>query len=186
MSLDWTDKGLEDRLQRGWSGGLGEGTACGNGSLMRNTRNARAWLPFVLKRYGITTICDAGAGDGYWAGNAFESFIYRAFDLHPRAKHVTKLDITKEYLPECDAIICRLVFIHLDPLRIEQALERFRFSARYIFASQYDNARPFNPARQDNHTNLRPLLGAPLAAVQDSEDAGCSLALWDLRCTPIL
>ena len=53
------------RMQGGWRAGLPH-TRCGNGSLPAATAVIRDWLPKVCARYGITTVCDAGAGDLAW------------------------------------------------------------------------------------------------------------------------
>lgn len=176
----WSDSELEARMQRGWAGGLAEGTPCGNGSLLRNTARVRWELPLLLAEYGIRSVCDAGAGDGHWAQGIFEGVSYRPFDLVPRSASITRIDITKTPLPTCDAIICRLVLIHLDPPRVLQALDMFRKSARYLFASQYDGEFTFDARNQFNRTNLIPYLGEPLERIPDIDEPGASLAMWRL------
>lgn len=183
MGIGWSDGALEARMQRGWRGGLKEGTPCGNGTLLKNTANIRAWLPIIFRSYGIESMCDAGAGDGHWRQNALDEFDYRAFDLVPRKPGITQIDITKDKLPDCDAIICRHVLIHLDPPRIRAALELFAQSARYLFASQYPIPYSFDPANQFNRTNLAIApygLDEPIEQIQDAEEPQCFLAMWDL------
>jgi hypothetical protein len=108
-----SDEDMHERMRKGWRAGLPE-TVCGNGSLRRNSKNSRAALPTWCAKYDLQTICDAGAGDLHFVDDVAWTVNYRAFDLIPRAPMVTKLDITTEDLPECDAILCRMVLNHLD------------------------------------------------------------------------
>ena len=187
MALSWTDDAHKERMVRGWRGGLADGTPCGSGSTLANAKSVAARLPEFVGRYGILSVCDAGAGDLHWIKAVAWQVRYRAFDLYPRVAGVAALDITKEPMPPCDAILCRHVLIHLDPPRIERTLELFRQSGRYLLASQYDNChafdtvsrrvRTFDPQYDYNPTDLRPLLGEPLERIPDT---GSDLALWRL------
>lgn len=161
----------------GWRGGLKDGTPCGGGSTMIATRNIRAVLPRLVDKYDIKSICDAGAGDMHWMSQVDLDAEYRPFDLYPRSKEVTKLDVSTELLPECDLILCRHVLIHLDPVRIERAVSLFRKSGKYLLASQYDDATAFDAEEQFNKVNLIPLLGEPL---EKHADAKAWIALWRL------
>jgi hypothetical protein len=176
--LNWGDDALRQRMRKGWSGGLYDGTPCGSGSTMTATVGIRAELPALAERHGIRSICDAGAGDLHWVRSIDWKVAYRPFDLVPRCTGVEQLDITQDQLPACDAILCRHVLIHLDPPRITIAIDLFRKSARFLLASQYDVAAPFNPADQFNRTDLRGLLGEPVERLKDVYDS--ELALWRL------
>lgn len=175
--MKWDDKAVEARMRAAWRGGLSEGTPCGSGSIRNKTRAVRARIPVLLKELGVKTVCEAGAGDSYWAGNAFRGVHYRPFDLVPRHDTVGKLDITRERLPVCDLIVCRQVLIHLDPPRVDAAVALFRQAGSWLLASQYDNAQQFNPASAFNPTDLTTLLGKPQEKIPD---AGGFLALWRL------
>lgn len=183
----WGDDALLVRMQRGWDGGLPEGTPCGNGSLSFNTKKISEWLPQMVAKYDIRSLADAGAGDMHWQRHLRLPLEveYRPFDLVPRKARITAWDITKERLPECDAILCRHVLIHFDAPRIERTLELFRRSAKYLFASQYDSGthswRPFNRMCQYNPTDLRPLLGQPRERCPDADEGGQYLAMFDLQ-----
>lgn len=180
--LAWSDRAVLTRMQAGWRGGQSEGTPCGSGSLRSRTRNIRQGIPALLEKYGVRSVCDAGAGDLCWSRSAFAKVKYRAFDLVPRHPSVEALDFTKQRLPDCDLIVCRQVLIHLDPPRIQAALALFREAAPLLLASQYDTAAAFDPAQQFNPTDLasEPYgLGPPLYQILDC--AG-TLALWRSRC----
>lgn len=181
MSLDWSDEGLKERMRAGWAGGRNEGTACGSGSTREATAEVRKWVPEILAAYGIRDLCDAGAGDLSWIRETLPRHIlYRAFDLVPRHPDVLPLDISREPLPLCDAILCRHVLIHLNPPRILRALQLFAGSSRYLLASQYPAAPPFDPSKQCNLTDLVPFLGAPLRSTPDTLYPDTFLALWRL------
>lgn len=177
MAIGWGENAIAKRMALGWRGGLKDGTPCGGGSTMIATRGIRALLPRLVDKYGFKTVCDAGAGDMHWMSQVDWDADYQPFDLHPRRKEVTKLDISKELLPTCDLILCRHVLIHLDPERIHNAISLFRQSGKYLLASQYDDAGPFDSSEQFNKVNMVPLLGEPL---ERHPDAKAHIALWRL------
>lgn len=174
---------MYERMQHGWRAGLSDGTVCGNGSTRANTKNIRAWLPQLVKRYGIKTVCDAGAGDLHWMHGMHWDVEYLPFDLIPRRDSIQKIDITTQHLPECDMILCRMVLNHLDEMRIQMALHLFRQSGTYLCATQFDGDKLPKRSPQFTRLDLRnpPYgLGEPLARVQDGAEDICSLAFWKL------
>ena len=184
VTLDWSDAGLAARMRQGWSGGLAEGTPCGPGSLLRHSANAREWIPRIMHEHALRTLCDAGAGDGYWMEGMGIQFHYRPFDLVPRNPWVTRLDFTRELLPDCDVVLCRCVLLHLDPPRVHSALALFRVAAPYLIATTEPSDNAFNPARQCNPVDLTAPpynLGEPLDSVADLEGESARLGLWRLR-----
>lgn len=177
-----TDQEMYERMQNGWRAGR-PFTNCGNGSTLDSTRNIRQWLPMLSEQYGIRTVNDAGCGDMAWMAHMGWAVDYRPFDLIPRRADVTKIDITREQLPECDAILCRMVLNHLDAERIQMALKQFRRSAMYLIATQFNGEDLPKRSPQFTRLDLRrePFdLGEPLAAVQDGSEPNCRLALWEL------
>jgi len=172
-----TDEQMHERMRKGWR--LGRPfTPCGTGSLPKATENVRKWLPEVCARRGIRSVCDAGAGDLQWRLDMVWDVAYRAFDLIPRHPDVSQIDITREALPACDAILCRMVLNHLDPERVALALGLFRGSAQYLFATQFDRERVRNPAPSVAWLDLREYLGDPLESADDGGGGGFTLALW--------
>jgi|SRR6185312_10460622 len=176
---------MYERMANGWRMGMSDGTVCGNGSTMANTANVRDWLPQIVETYNIASINDAGAGDLHWIKKVQwgRPIAYRAFDLIPRLPSVTALDITRDVMPACDAILCRMVLNHLDEERIVMALERFRLSARYLIATQFDGENLPKRSPQFTRLDLRGapyFLGDPLGSVQDAVESACTLAIWKL------
>lgn len=168
---------MHDRMARGWRAGW-PFTVCGNGSLPDATASIRDWLPKVCGRRGIVTVCDAGAGDLQWMAGMAWDVAYQPFDLIPRHPLVRPLDITRDPLPTCDAIICRMVLNHLDKERVAMALALFRKSARYLFATQFNGEDLPQRSPQFMRLDLRRWLGEPLEAVRDGREESCRLALW--------
>lgn len=181
--MEWTDDALRALMLRGWKGGLAAGTPCGRGSTLEGSNNVRKGLPAFLRRHGLKSVCDAGAGDLFWAADTFKDFDYKAFDLVPRHPDVQYADITKQVLPYCDVILCRHVMVHFDPPRILKAISLFRQAAPYLLASRYAGAGGFNPLRDYNRVDLAMLpysLGRPIDELPDFE-LGQTLSLWKLR-----
>ena len=177
-----SDDEMLDRMRNGWRAGR-PFTECGNGSTLAATSNIRQWLPSVPKRYGVKFVCDAGAGDQKWIQHMSWDAQVRAFDLVPRSEEIEKLDITRERLPGCDAILCRMVLNHLDPERICMALALFKRSARYLIATQFQGEDLPQRSKQFCRLDLRgpPYnLGEPLELIQDGNELCCWLALWRL------
>lgn len=170
-------------MSRGWRGGLADGTVCGQGSTMQNTAAIRQWLPKLVEQYGIRSVADAGAGDMHWIKRVDWAVDYRPFDLIPRSHEVQKLDITREVLPEADAILCRMVLNHLidddDTTRIEQALRNFKQAGRYLLATHFVGGGVCRD-RQFERVDLVPYLGDPLEMCCDGHEDNCRLALWKL------
>lgn len=178
-----SDAEMLERMAKGWRGGLDDGTVCGNGSTLSATQNARKWLPGLVKRHGIRVVNDAGAGDLHWIAHIGWDIEYRGFDLVPRRDSIVSLDITRDVMPPADAILCRMVLNHLDEPRIMLALERFRQSAKFLIATQFNGEDLPQRSPQFTRLDLRKApysLGEPLEAVQDGREHICSLALWRL------
>lgn len=177
-----SDKDMHDRMVKGWRGGKPDGTICGAGSTIRNSTNVIDWLPDVCSRFGIQSVCDAGAGDLHWIRRVKWDVDYKPYDLFPRHESITKLDITTEYMAESDAVLCRFVLNHLmdgdDYERIEMALERFRRTSRFLIATNFSG----NPGSNRGFVrlDLRDFLGDPLDYVVDGHEPNCVLAIWEI------
>lgn len=177
-----TDEQMYERMRNGWRMGAPE-TICGNGSLRAHSRKSREWLPKVCKVYGIESVRDAGAGDLHYVSGVEWDVEYHGYDLIPRHAAVSKLDITTQVLPGCDAILCRMVLNHLDEPRVLMALANFRKSAKYLIATQFNGEDLPQRSPQFTRLDLRyePYnLGQPLDSVQDGTECICSLAIWKL------
>ena len=173
--MELSDEAMHERMANGWRAGK-PFTICGNGSTLDATANVRRWLPQIAKRYDIRTVNDAGAGDMVWIRRVQWDVDYQPFDLIPRLPEVAKIDITREMIPVCDAILCRMVLNHLQERIVETVALLKQSGARYLIATQFDNAA--SRTRQFQRLDLRPYFGEPLESVQDGNEDECTLALW--------
>lgn len=169
-------------MQTAWLGGLSDGTPCGKGSTMAMTVFAREHLPFIVEKYEIKTLCDAGAGDKHWIQHVEWGVEYDGYDLIPRHKDVKAMDITLEELPNCDAILCRFVLGHLDPASVLRALALFKLSGKYLIASnvpESDYSTEFYGTFNKWDLRREPFsLGEPLETYPDC--MGHNLSIWKL------
>jgi hypothetical protein len=183
VSEQLTDEAMYDRMREGWRMGAPE-TVCGNGSTLAATRSVREWLPRIVKQYGIESIADAGAGDLHWISSLPPDWVkaYTPYDLVPRDPCVFGFDITTMVLPRADAILARMVLNHIQE-RIEQTVRLLRESgARWLIATQFDAG--VSRTRQFQRLDLREWFGPYQNFCNDTDEAGCRLAIWDLRGLP--
>jgi len=167
-------------MEKGWRGGLSEGTPCGQSSMLRYTDNIRQWLPDVCRRYRIKSICDAGAGDLHWSKLVrWNGVQYRPFDVHIRHPNVEAIDITKDLLPECDAVLCRMVLNHLGTQRVTAALQNFSAVSTFLIATHFVKSNE-DKNREFTRLNLCEWLGEPLEMIKDGHERNCRLAIWEL------
>jgi hypothetical protein len=160
-----------------WRHGLPE-TACGGGSMLKNTENVRRVLPEWIRRYGIKTLADVGAGDLNWIAHVDLPCDYRAYDVEPRKPSVTRLDVILEDVPLVDAILCRHVLNHIGFEQVVVALARMRRSCAYLMATTKPGpAKPVPSSHfADYDLEVEPFnLGTPLDAVEDCRG---NFAIW--------
>jgi hypothetical protein len=124
-------------FKNGWTSGLPE-SICGHGSTMRYTTQLRLALPIIIQGLKVKTIHDIGCGDLNWIQSVnLGETIYRGFDLIPRYRNITKLDIIKEDPPPADLIICRDVLMHFPNKEALIALKRIKKTCRYLLATTF-------------------------------------------------
>jgi hypothetical protein len=128
-----------EKMQSAWKSSE---TPCGRGSEIEMTILVRALLPVLMADYDLHSLNDAGAGDLHWMAEMEwdESITYKGFDLVPRHEDVEEFDITTEYLPYADLVLCRHVLNHLSPRLAMNALDNFIASgSRYLLITNCDN-----------------------------------------------
>lgn len=181
MTPGYSEEDYLRGMQRGWCGGLSDGTPCGSGSRIDNTANIRKRLPDLVKELEVRSICDAGAGDRHWMQLIEWDVGYQGFDLFPRDSSVKRCDIRSEPLPSCDLIICRQVMNHMCAPDVLRTLELFRRSGQYLLATHH--AVENRPDRFESYNNWNLLsepfaLGVPLELIPDHRDF--FVGLWRL------
>jgi hypothetical protein len=129
-----------------------EASISGLGSEMDATTVLRAELPQLLKKLGVASLLDAPCGDASWINHADLGVRYVGVDIVPslieglqaRAAageingEYRLADITKDFLPRCDAVLCRDCLVHLSRANVERAVANFRASgAAWLIATTF-------------------------------------------------
>jgi SAM-dependent methyltransferase len=117
-------------------------SSSGLGSEMDATAVLRADLPRLLERLGVTSLLDAPCGDAGWINATDLRVCTTGVDIVPSLIERLKAraaageirgeyhlaDITRDALPQCDAILCRDCLVHLSFANIERAVANFAAS----------------------------------------------------------
>ena len=121
------------KYEKGWTGGLPE-TQCGSGSMLRNTKAQREWIPQMVEKYGIRSIADIGAGDLNWIRKMSLGRVdYTAYDLVPRHESIIRFDLVAEIPPPVDMIMCLWVLNHFPMDNSRQAIANLKASgSKYL------------------------------------------------------
>lgn len=124
----------------------------GPGSILESTVNLRTELPGLLMKYSIRSILDAACGDFNWLSKCnFEIEKYTGIDIvddlitgnnvkygSPKREFIV-LDITKDFLPRADLILCRDVFVHYSFENVFKAINNFkRSNSEYMLATSFN------------------------------------------------
>lgn len=126
----------------------------GDGSSLENTLSIQAELPVLIKTLGIKSILDIPCGDFFWmkeielpVAKYTGADIVKELIFENNRKYgspITSflvLDITTDYLPESDLIICRDCLPHLPNKSIMAALKQIKISkSKFLLTSTYTGA----------------------------------------------
>ena len=173
-------------------------TLSGPGSTIRYTEELRITLPALLKKWKIRSLLDAPCGDYHWMSQTkLDGIEYTGADvvagliesnrqLYPDVKFLIA-DITKDWLPKTDAVLCRDCFIHLSNKQVMMAIQQFKKSGiRYMIASTYpveiNEEIPTGYYRPVNLVKDPFKLPAPVDCIKDYPDGEVEryLGVWDL------
>lgn len=131
-------------FEQGWPG---NDTVCGWGSTMEHTKNIRKMLPKIIKDYHIESINDVGCGDLFWIKTVDLTGIqYCGYDIYERSTWSDLKDkgwklkianVCTDTLVPVDLTIVRDVFIHLPNRLILDALDKLRFTTRYLLTTNF-------------------------------------------------
>ena len=167
----------------------------GAGSGLDETETLRRELPGLLARLGVRELLDVPCGDFQWLSKTDLACAYTGADIVPAlvaenqarfggaGRRFLALDLTRDPLPEADAVLCRDCLVHLSFPNIERALANIRRSgARRLLATTF----PETAANRDiEDGDWRPLnlalppfgLGAPAELlVEGCREAGGAYA----------
>jgi len=135
---------------------VAEESGSGPGSSLAQTAEIRRRLPLLIADLKITSVLDTPCGDFNWMKHvnlSIEDYIggdivptlveqnqKRFADSKRRFLH---LDITRDYLPQVDLILCRDCLVHFPIVEITDALKNFKGSrSTYLLTTTFTGQRP--------------------------------------------
>lgn len=139
-----------DAFKKGWNGGLPE-TPCGHGSKLSTTIAQRQWIPKIIRKYGIRTIADIGAGDLNWISQMdLCGAEYTPYDLVPRRAEVKQFDIVSMVAPKVDMLMCLWVLNHIPHDQSRKAIKNLWDSgSKYLLMTDRPRWRSEQPKEID-------------------------------------
>ena len=178
----------------------------GSGSNLEQTATIRKKLPLLLKKYGCQSVLDAACGDYYWMKEVqlpIKDYIgvevvTQLVDLNQRKfgdenRSFVAVDITKDFLPKVDCILCRDCLVHFSNADILKALKNFKKSgSKYLLTTSFVK-RSSNFSIATGEWQPLNLLAAPFnlpapieilneeCTAEKSHWRDKSLLLWDLE-----
>ena len=132
-----------------------EESRSGPGSNLTRTAKLRDELPVLLQEIGARTLLDAPCGDFnwmkdtkldlelYWGVDVIPDLITRNRKLYGDVRtQFVLLDLTRDWLPDADVILCRDCFIHFSYRHITLAIKNFkRTRSTYLLTNTYSEWR---------------------------------------------
>ena len=175
-------------------------SASGRGSTLARTAVIRTELPALLRRLKVASVLDAACGDFNWMRLVeLPDIKYIGADIVPEliANHQRLYggsgrvfmiaDISRDRLPQVDAILSREFLIHLSFARIRRVLSNFRKSgAEYLLCTTHTTIRENIDCPDGGWRSLNLQLSpfnfpAPLELIVEDGDLGKCLGVWRLR-----
>lgn len=148
----------------------------GPGSELRQTTEVREALAWVITRYCVRSITDAGCGDFNWQRHIPQliggtdylgvdvaaGLVARNQSRHGAAKtRFAQLDITRDPIPRADLVISRDCMVHLTNAQVRAALDNIGASGSgYLLATTYPDELG-NRDTRDGHWRPVNLTKAP-------------------------
>jgi len=177
----------------------------GPGSNLTRTAKLRTELPLLLQEIEARTLLDAPCGDFNWMKDTrLDLWLYLGVDIIPeliarnrrlygneRTQFVL-LDLTQDWLPNADVILCRDCFIHFSYRHIRAAIRNFKLTrSTYLLTNTYQDWRKNENIRTGDFRYLNLLLPPfnfppPLKQIDEKSPEeqeqffGKKLALWKL------
>ena len=152
--------GLQERFERIYSTNLWSDpeSRSGVGSTLDSTRVLRTELPAALRQLEARVLLDVPCGDFTWmervdlsgieytGGDIVPSIVEKNQRLHTReSRRFVALDLTRDALPDADALLCRDCLVHLSYANIRAVLANIACSnIRFVLMTSF-------PGRRDNY-----------------------------------
>lgn len=174
-------------------------TVSGPGSTISYTEDLREALPLLLQKLQVRSLLDAPCGDYNWMSQTkMKGIEYTGGDVVPElietnsikypGVHFIVVDITRDFLPKTDAVLCRDCFIHLSNRQIAMAIQQFKNAGiRFMIASTYpvqlNEEIPTGYYRPVNLEKAPFNLPAPMDLIRDypAGEVERYLGVWDLN-----
>jgi SAM-dependent methyltransferase len=135
---------------------VGQESVSGPGSCLAQTAEIRRRLPFLFADLNVKSLLDAPCGDFNWMRHLSLGIDeYVGVDVVPTLveqnqkqfgnseRRFLNLDITSDYLPQVDLILCRDCLGHLPLGEIAKALRNFKRSqSKYLLTTTFTGTRP--------------------------------------------
>ena len=177
----------------------------GPGSSLTRTAKLRNELPALLQEIGARSMLDAPCGDFNWMKDTTLGLeLYIGADIIPdliaenrslygneRTQFVL-LDLTRDWLPRADVILCRDCFIHFSYRHVASAIKNFKRSgSTYLLTNTYPDWRQNENIRTGDFRHINLLLPPfnfppPIKQIDEkfpeeqAEFFGKTLGLWRL------
>ena len=145
--------GLQERFERIYSTNLWSDpeSRSGVGSSLDSTAVVRAELPKALRQLKARVLLDVPCGDFAWmehvdlsgieyiGGDIVPSIVEANQRLHAsESRSFTKLDLTRDILPDADVLLCRDCLVHLSYANIRAVLANVaRSNIRFVLMTSF-------------------------------------------------
>jgi hypothetical protein len=167
-------------------------TVSGIGSKLENAKELIDILPYIFKEYNISTIFDIGCGDFNWMKNIDISdinytggeIVLDVLELNKKYENnninFLHFDITSDYIPRSDLIICRGVLSFYNKKTILNIINKIiKSKSLYILLTNFPNGT------KNKIDFLQIPYNFPKPLLTINEDINKDLSLWKINDLPI-
>jgi hypothetical protein len=171
----------------------------GRGSTVARAQVIMSQLPSLLQELKIQTLLDAACGDFNWMQHVDLGPVnYIGIDIVPdlisrnqklfegERRTFALRDITRDQLPQADAVLCRDSFIHLSFTRIRAAISNFKKTeATYLLCTTHttvlENVDCEDGSWRSLNLRLAPFnFPEPLRLIVEDREFGKCVGVWRL------
>jgi hypothetical protein len=181
----------------------------GAGSNLEQTAALRVALPQVLRSLGVRSLLDAPCGDYHWmqhvdleleryiGGDIVHGLVCRLQGMYGSPRHeFLRIDVTKDQLPQVEAILSRDCLVHFSFRQIFATLDNFqRSGATYLLTTTFTDRKSNRDIITGDWRTLNPCAPPfnwpePILVINEgctqsgSMFADKSLGVWELASLP--